>query len=281
MISFAQALAETSVFILFLGIFVSVAVRYFAIAGFAYWTCRVLFRKRWSGRRIQRKDVRREQIEREIAYSLSTIAIFGMVGSLGLKASLEGWTLLYFDAKEYGMIYFVLSFPLTIVIHDTYFYWAHRFMHWRPIYRWTHRLHHRSTVTTPFTAFAFHPFEAILEAGIFIVFLFVVPVHLYTMAFFFTAMVVWNIYVHIGFEFMPPSVARSPLGRFLGSPSHHDLHHEVFVGNYGLWFNFWDHLMGTNSPSYFERLGSDRIQTGSKGYPIPTCRNQSDRGSRP
>lgn len=263
--SIRHSIEGTSLSMLFLGILAVVAMRYFVVAGLAYWVCRRLFGVRWARRRIQRKEVRAAQLKREIAYSVSTIGIFGLVGSLGMAATQNGWTLIYFERDAYGLVYFWLSFPLTIVVHDAYFYWAHRFMHWRPVYRRAHRLHHRSTSPTPFTAFAFHPLEAVVEAGIFLIFLFVVPLHILALAFFFSAMVVWNVYVHIGFEFLPPALARSRVGRWLGTPTHHDLHHEAFEGNYGLWLNLWDRWMGTNNPGYLARLVAVADRAAGKG----------------
>ena len=53
-----------------------------------------------------------------------------------------------------------------ILLHDTYFYWAHRAMHHPKIYRHVHLVHHLSQNPSPWAAFAFHPFEAVIEAGI-------------------------------------------------------------------------------------------------------------------
>jgi sterol desaturase/sphingolipid hydroxylase (fatty acid hydroxylase superfamily) len=61
---------------------------------------------------------------------------------------------------------------------------------------------------------------------------------------------------------------RCGAGRVLNSVTHHGLHHEKFRANFGLYFNVWDRLMGTNHPEYegrFERatgemeLWSDRV----------------------
>ena len=29
------------------------------------------------------------------------------------------------------------------VLHDAWFYWTHRLLHWRPLYRHVHYIHHR------------------------------------------------------------------------------------------------------------------------------------------
>jgi sterol desaturase/sphingolipid hydroxylase (fatty acid hydroxylase superfamily) len=43
---------------------------------------------------------------------------------------------------------------------------------------------------------------------------------------------------------------KTPLKFFLTTPTHHAMHHEKMRGNYGIYFNFWDRLMGTSHPHY-------------------------------
>jgi sterol desaturase/sphingolipid hydroxylase (fatty acid hydroxylase superfamily) len=47
---------------------------------------------------------------------------------------------------------------------------------------------------------------------------------------------------------------KTPLKYFLNTPTHHAMHHEKMRGNYGIYFNFWDRLMGTNHPHYEVRF---------------------------
>jgi sterol desaturase/sphingolipid hydroxylase (fatty acid hydroxylase superfamily) len=36
--------------------------------------------------------------------------------------------------------------------------------------------------------------------------------------------------------------------------THHDLHHARAGTNYGLWFTWWDRMMGTEDPTYYARF---------------------------
>jgi sterol desaturase/sphingolipid hydroxylase (fatty acid hydroxylase superfamily) len=60
-------------------------------------------------------------------------------------------------------------------------------------------------------------------------------------------------------ELFPRGFTRS---RFLGwhtTATHHALHHKDFTSNFGLYFTFWDRLLGTTHPRYdetFERVVS-------------------------
>jgi sterol desaturase/sphingolipid hydroxylase (fatty acid hydroxylase superfamily) len=42
------------------------------------------------------------------------------------------------------------------------------------------------------------------------------------------------------------------------------MHHESMRGNFGLYFNFWDRIMGTNHPGYEQRFAevTGRIRHG-------------------
>ena len=44
------------------------------------------------------------------------------------------------------------------------------------------------------------------------------------------------------------------LRRILNTPTNHIMHHEKLRGNYGLYFNIWDRLMGTNHEDYEKRF---------------------------
>jgi sterol desaturase/sphingolipid hydroxylase (fatty acid hydroxylase superfamily) len=50
-------------------------------------------------------------------------------------------------------------------------------MHSSALYQWVHKIHHLPMNPSPWAAYAFHPLEAVVEAGIVVVFAFVIPVH--------------------------------------------------------------------------------------------------------
>lgn len=39
--------------------------------------------------------------------------------------------------------YILLTIVALDYLHDTWFYWTHRLLHWKPLYRHVHYLHHR------------------------------------------------------------------------------------------------------------------------------------------
>jgi Delta7-sterol 5-desaturase len=210
-----------------------------------------IWRPTWArARRLQPADPGRERIAWEIMYSLSTVVIFSAIGLALLYAQRAGLTRIYTTVAEHGWVYFWASVLIAVLAHDAYFYWTHRLLHWPPLFRLAHRVHHRSTNPTPWAAYAFHPVEALIQAGIYVVIVFTLPMHPAALMLFLTYMIVRNVVGHLGFEICPAGFARHPLTRWHLTPTHHDQHHRWGKGNYGLYFKFWDDWMGTGRPDY-------------------------------
>ena len=62
---------------------------------------------------------------------------------------------------------------------------------------------------------------------------------------------------------------RTRAGRILDTPTHHIMHREKVGSNYGLYFNWWDRLMGTNHADYERRFA--RV-SGSAATPEAVAR---------
>jgi sterol desaturase/sphingolipid hydroxylase (fatty acid hydroxylase superfamily) len=225
--------------------------RYFLIAGGFFLLFYVLLYKKLSYKKIQPRQPRHQDYVREIGYSVLTIFIFALVPLAILHVpAVATHTTLYTRIADYGWVYFVLAFPLMFVLHDTYFYWTHRAMHHKKLFRVMHLVHHKSVNPSPWAAYAFHPLEAVVEAGIFVVFLFTLPVHPLHLLLFFFFMIVYNVYGHLGYELYPPGFSRHWLGKWINTSVNHNQHHHYFKGNYGLYFTFWDRIMGTIRADY-------------------------------
>lgn len=244
---------ERSVQALF-GSSLSNGIWYGLLAGGAWLFFYIAFRAKFRGRRISRNEATRRQVTREIAYSLRSIAIFGLVTAAVVYAAYSGSTRLYSRFGEYGWGWFILSIVLMIVLHDTYFYWTHRFMHLPRLYPILHHSHHLSMSPTPWAAYAFSPLEALIQAGIGPLIVFTIPVHSAAFAFFMAWQIAFNVLGHCGYEIFPRWFLQSRAGLVMNSVTHHALHHEKFRANFGLYFNVWDRLMGTNHSEYEKRF---------------------------
>lgn len=225
--------------------------RYFITAGIAFVLFYIIINKVVANKKIQQRYPKISDYLREIGYSILTIAIFGLVPLIFIRTeSIAKHTTMYKDINEMGWLYFWLAFPIMIFMHDTYFYWMHRLMHHKKIFNLFHLVHHQSTNPSPWTAYAFHPLEAVVEAGILVVFLFTIPIHKLHFFIFFMFMIIYNVYGHIGWELYPKNFNKTKIGKWVNTSVAHNQHHQYFKGNYSLYFLFWDRLMGTLRNDY-------------------------------
>jgi lathosterol oxidase len=236
------------------GLSVETGLRYFLAAGIAWVLAYLIFRRRWSHRKIVRRQPLGSDVRREIGYSVLTLLIFGAVGAATVFARKAGYTQMYFRVEQHGWPWFFATIGLTILLHDTYFFWTHRLMHHPRLFRLFHRAHHLSNNPTPWASYAFSPLEALVQASIFPLAVFVMPIHPLAFFCFMLWQVSFNVAGHTGYEFHPRWLMDSWLGKVFNTPTNHIMHHEHFRGNYGLYFNVWDRLMGTNHERYETRF---------------------------
>src|SRR5476651_536904 len=213
--------------------------------------------------KIQQRYPDNKQLKREIKYSVYSLFISGVVILLVSWANKHHWTQAYKPIDKYGWGYYVLSFFIMMIVHDTYFYWTHRLMHWKKIFKYVHLTHHLSTNPTPFSAQAFHPVEGLLQVGIIPVIAFTIPHHVSMITIFISYSTILNVMGHCGFEFFPKTFTRHKIFKWHNAATHHNMHHKHFNNNFGLYFNFWDRVMKTNHPNYeayHEKVVNEREQ---------------------
>lgn len=231
-----------------------VFLRYVVFAGAAFLIFYVLWKKNFSKYKIQQRFPKAARIWHEIQHSAYTALIFAFmgVGIYFLKSA--GYTHIYTDINRYGWIYLIGSFFFLTFLHDTYFYWIHRFMHHRKVFSLLHKVHHISNNPTPWASLSFHPLEAIVEIGIVPIAVLFVPFHPLVLFFFAIWSLFFNVMGHLGYELFPKGFVNHPIGRWLNTSTHHNMHHSRSNCNYGLYYNFWDAMMGTNAPDYREKF---------------------------
>ena len=230
----------------YLYILSNISSRYFMVAGGFFLICYVLLYKRIAAAKIQQRLPSRSDYLREISYSLMTMVLFAFIPLLIVRnPAIRPYTSLYPEIGDKGMLYYWCTFPVMLIMHDTYFYWIHRLMHHPRLYRIFHSVHHASTSPSPWAAYAFHPLEAVLEIGIFVIFMFTIPIHRSQVFIFFLFSIIYNAYGHLGWEIYSKRFRTGLIGRWINTSTAHNAHHKYFTGNYGLYFLFWDRLMGT------------------------------------
>jgi lathosterol oxidase len=246
----------------FLGLLLIIFLRYLILASIAFVIFYIVQKRSWQFRRIQQKFPLQKDYVRELLYSVATTLIFAIIGYLVFLTPFVNLTQVYYNLEEYGTAYFWLSVLMMLIVHDTYFYWTHWLMHRKSIYRYVHKVHHLSTNPSPWAAMAFHPLEAVVEAGVIVVIPFLFPVHPLAIGVFLLFMMIYNVYGHLGYELYPKGFSRSWIGRWINTSVNHNMHHQQFNGNYGLYFLFWDRMMGTIQSGYDSTF--DEVQSRRK-----------------
>lgn len=233
-------------------------VRYLILAGMPFLAFYVLFPEKVARLKIQSRLANRRDFIREFLHSLKNVFIFVAVGLLLLKTPISEHTLFYRDIHAYAWWWIPLSVLISLVIHDTYFYWLHRTIHHPRLFRAFHLLHHKSVNPSPLASYSFNLLEGVLEALVLVPILLLVPLHPLSLLVFTTLAFMINVYGHLGYEIAPRWFRHSFLFEIFNTSVHHNLHHSRFKGNYGLYFRFWDRLMGTEHPQYVEEY--DQVQ---------------------
>ena len=245
-----------TIFCYFYGVFL-------LLAGGAWLGVWRLGRERFARRRLQSRG-RAAQVGRELMWSTSSILIIAGLLTMSWRIAEADWSVAYFDLARYGWSYLGASVAIMALVHDTYYYWAHRFMHHPLVFRHVHKLHHTFTNPTPFASYAFHPLEAVVEVAWFAPLAFVLPLHPLAVAIYIVLLTVFNVISHLGYEFYRPAVAR-----WFITSTHHNMHHARGKGHFMLYFNLWDRWMGTNARDYMAQMECNQAAQDAHDAPRP------------
>lgn len=235
-------------------VFVADMVRYAVGCGSAFAVLH-LFRRRLQHRHLQQRPRHPGQMGYELRHSLIAACGFALVGALAKTGVQQGWMKLYFDLDSHGWLYTMLSLPLLAILHDSYFYWTHRLMHSRALFRHLHVVHHRSRRPTPFAAYSFNIGEALITALFFLLVPMLIPLHGLVMLIYLYLLMFRNAFGHSNVELFPAGFIDGPLGWNITN-THHDLHHRDLRHNFALYFTWWDRWMGTEHPAYRETFAA-------------------------
>lgn len=170
----------------------------------------------------------------------------------------NGWIpVLRFEAHP---IWFVALFLLTPVWISLHFYWIHRALHWGPLYRIAHSLHHRNVNVGPWSGLSMHPVEHLLFFSSVLVHI-VVAAHPLHILFHLQHQALTAASSHTGFESL---LVRDRKALALGT-FHHQMHHRYFEVNYGNLEMPWDKWFGSfhdGTAEAHERLKERRGRRG-------------------
>ncbi len=212
----------------------------------------VVLRTPWRVRRLQTRRALRADYQREWGASLRSVFIYALVATPALWLTANGYTAPFYGYSAPWPV--VAAFVgALLVAHDCWFYWMHRLVHARVLFKRVHLLHHRSITPTPFAAYSFSASEAVLEALFVFLWVAFVSTPFIATFLFLGIMILRNTMGHCGVELMPRGFADHPFWGLFATTTHHDLHHNGGLGhNFGLYFTWWDRICGTEHPRYRE-----------------------------
>lgn len=226
-------------------LFIIIAGRYFLVAGIFYSIFYVWHPLKWQQRKISKGSYKKDQFSKEMIWSLITGSIFSITGSLGLLAWQKGYLHVYLSFNNYPIWWIPISLLILFFLHETYYYWIHRWMHIPSVFRIVHQVHHQSKIASPWTAFAFHPLEALLQALFLPFVLLFLPVHVYVLLLLLVIMTISSVINHLDIEVYPEGFEHKFPWKWIIGATHHAQHHKQYRYNFGLYFTFWDKWSGT------------------------------------
>ena len=184
---------------------VIVGVRYLITSGAFAWATRIKHRGLYAG--LDR------QMRREIGWSLASAAIYGVpAGIVAWGWQAHGWTQIYTDVNAYPLWMLPLSVFAFLALHDTWFYWTHRWMHQPRLFRIAHAVHHESRPPTAWAAMSFHPWEAITGAVVIPALVFLIPIHVAALGVVLSIMTIMGVGNHMGWEMFPRALVHGAAG---------------------------------------------------------------------
>lgn len=160
--------------------------------------------------------------------------------------------------KEHPLI-FVAWLLFLPVLTSSHFYFIHRLLHWKPLYRAVHRLHHRNIHIGPWAGMSMHPVEHVLYISSVLIH-FVIPTHPVIVLLHLYSRCLGPAFSHAGFE----KLLLGKTGAVDAADFHHQLHHKYFECNYGTVEAPWDKWFGTDHDGSDEATARARKRSSGK-----------------
>lgn len=203
--------------------------------------------QQWQTHKIQADTPLPPLMQRERRYAALSFVLFACIGYATDWLIREGYSQLYTDWSHWTYFYLPVSLVAVFFVQDAYFYWTHRLLHWKPLYHRVHSWHHRFQNPSPFSAFAFHPLEGIIQIGFVPLLAVLFPVHQAILVGYTTFVLVMSVYGHTGYELR---AGKARMLHLFNTSVHHNQHHSSYRYNFGIFLHFWDRIMGTTHPDY-------------------------------
>jgi sterol desaturase/sphingolipid hydroxylase (fatty acid hydroxylase superfamily) len=170
----------------------------------------------------------------------SIIVTFFMFSFLGMH---------FYPGNYPGIPLFIFQIIFFMLIEDTMFYWIHRLLHHKKLFRKIHHIHHRFNINSAVASQYAHPVEFLIcdlvpvITGPTILLMLGMPVHLLTVWIWLIIRIWESVDAHSGYN-LPFWFPHKLI--YGGGSLPHDLHHSKNSGSFATFFEHWDKLFKTN-----------------------------------
>jgi len=151
-----------------------------------------------------------------------------------------GYTTIYYEFAKYGYLWALIELPFVFLLTDYITYWYHRVYHLPFLYKHFHKLHHTYKQPTAFSVTAIHPVEFLSIQMIYIMPMFVIPIHAVAYCGMLGYIYYHGILDHSGITFK-----KLWFQPWQPDCIFHDNHHQYFHVNFGFNVELWDKMHGT------------------------------------
>jgi sterol desaturase/sphingolipid hydroxylase (fatty acid hydroxylase superfamily) len=210
---------------------------YVLIAGGAYWIALYRIPPSITNRAGRLQRLRPGQVREELRLSALSILIFALQTAGVVWLIRHDWLVVDWQRSPWHLWW---EMPSLYLWNELHFFVIHHLLHGKALYLSVHIWHHRSVLTTPFSAYSFHPAESFLLGS-------VMPLALALHAFSPWALLgltvmslMLNVSGHLPHEEIHP---RSKLFKhMLRHSRYHNRHHREFHTHYAFslaWLDRW------------------------------------------
>ena len=232
----------------------SFSAMYFGFAGPAYFG----LKNTQKINRINPRPIQTHQIRSEIHSSLLTIVMFGFLGGLTFLLLRSGWLQV---SGAVPLSRWGIEVVALFLWNELHFYFSHRLMHTKKLYKKVHLEHHRSVVVTPFSVYRFHWFEALMLGAVMPLAMVFHTFSVWSLLMLPPLSLLWNLVGHSNYR--PQGVG---LGWIARASERHAAHHARIHGNYGFSLPYFDQWFATalaaeiKTKSVAVKPGNDKIR---------------------
>lgn len=203
--------------------------------------------RRHPERKIQNREPSRERLP-DMIESFKQLAVTCTCISLGFTLQRAGIGLTPLEPTWWSV---PLMAGIGILLLDAWFYFIHRLLHTRPLYRF-HKPHHLNVTPTVWSNDSGHWVDTAMTHSFYVWIAVLLPTPILSIVLIRLFDQITAIIGHCGFEHFAGPTMRRPWPGIC--TVYHDQHHSAFRYNYANFFSFWDRVCGTLHPCYDQEV---------------------------